>query len=185
MRCVRALFTRHRRIGTRRGRNARYKTGDPLKSAGDKASLESAALERKEAEPMPTHAHPAGTTRPAFGTTSSANAAPRIETHWTRFLYRDLDAPWRDMDASSHERRSHAMHERGDERPAFAPRTPARAGALLLGFYVLLYLAVAGFMRLVAHDEALVANPAVGPADRPESASMPPRDAVPPSPRFA
>lgn len=122
-------------------------------------------------------------TRPNIGAGSFAADEPRVETHWTRLLYRDLEAPWHEAQGDGREARE--SRGRGVERPAYVPSTPARAGAFLLGVYVVVYLAVAGFVHLVAQEEAVVAHPEGGSIVRPESASTPPREATPPHPRFA
>lgn len=106
---------------------------------------------------------------------AASDAGPRLETHWTRVLYHDLRAPWRDAEARAEAPR----------REAPAPRTPLVAGALLLGFYVALYLAVSGVLRIFADIDAVMAYPARGAADHPESASAPARTAMPPSPPYA
>src|SRR5512147_2211302 len=114
----------------------------------------------------------------------------RLETHWTRALHHDLFAPWRTPDprddAAKH-RAAPARSEPREEtrREAFGPRTPMVAGVLLLGFYVALYLAVSAVIRIFTLDEAVMAQPAGGGADRPESTSAMPRAAMPPSPPIA
>ncbi len=124
--------------------------------------------------PIPTmrvrRAHAAGrdasSSMPAARTASDAGA--QLETHWTRVLHVDLRAPWRDAGA----------HAEAPRREAPAPRTPLVTGALLLGFYVALYLAISAVLRIFADVDAVLAHPARG-ADRPESASAPARTATP------
>lgn len=124
--------------------------------------------------PESIHATP-GPKRPM---TAGARAeAPRIETDWTRLLYRDLETPWRDEVARD--------DERADDRPAFALRRPATSGALLVGIYVVVHLAIAGVMRAASHDQTFAAPPAGGSAARTEPASTPPRESMPPQPRIA
>lgn len=117
----------------------------------------------------------------------SIETPPRLVTHWTRILHRDLESRWRDADAGGEPAVAPKPRERRDE-PAPAPfgaRTPAVAGVLLLGFYVALYLTVSAVVRIFAHDDAVVARPAGGGADRPESASASRRTPMPPAPPIA
>lgn len=121
--------------------------------------------------------------RPNPGATPIASAAPHVETHWTRAMYHDLEAPWRDEDA--HARDSRAANAGGDGRSAPASSTPGKIAALLLGLRVTVFLAVAGAMHLAAHEEAVVAHPWDVPRGLAAPVSTPPRDEIPPQPRFA
>ena len=117
-------------------------------------------------------------------------AAPaQLETHWTRVLHHDLEAPWKTPDPRDDGATHRVIPVRGDPREdsrheAYGTRTPVVAGVLLLGFYVALYLAVSAVIRIFTHEDALLAQPAGGSADRPATSALP-RAATPPAPPYA
>ncbi|HQU47908.1 MAG TPA: hypothetical protein PLM09_02050 [Casimicrobiaceae bacterium] len=130
--------------------------------------------------------HPAITderARPTRRAMHQDNAAPHVETHWTRVLYHDLESPRLAGDA--HAGDSQAANAGGGDRSAPPPSRPGKIAALLLGLRVTVFLAVAGAMHLAGNDEAVLAHPTVGPSTLPASVSTPPRDEIPPQPRFA
>lgn len=107
-----------------------------------------------------------------------------LATHWTRLLYRDLDAPWRE---ASEDGESTAEPRLGASSggAAFGARTLTVAAAVLLGAFASLALGVSGLDRRFAHDGDAQVQPACARSGGPETGTASRRAPMPPSPTFA